>query len=161
MISTVTGRFWRTVYATDQQRALDGVKSPEGRYHHDGQKALYVSPTPEFSRIAVDIYLRDNDPPRIILPLALVGARLLDVRQDDVQRLLGLNGTEASTPWQPERAAGLPATSWIASDAARNAGADGMIYAARREPTRWHIVLFRWNVSNGPQVSIDGPPIPF
>jgi hypothetical protein len=55
----------------------------------------------------------------------------------------------------------LPATSWIASDAARRAGADGMIYAARSDPTRWHVVLFRWNIPAGPIIRQSGSPIPF
>lgn len=160
-MTSITGRFWRTIFAADLDRILEGVISPEGRYHHDRQKALYVSPTPDFSRDAVDIYLRDGDPPRIVVPLAIEGAKFLDVRQSDVQHALGLDGTEANTLWQPERKVGRPATSWIASDAVRNAGADGMIYAARSEPTRWHIVLFRWNGSDGPRITTDGPPIPF
>jgi RES domain-containing protein len=161
LITAISGRFWRTVFAADLPRVLESASSPEGRYHHDGQRALYVSPNPDFSRIAVDTYLRDGDPPRIIMPLAIERASLVDVRRPEVQGLLGLDGTEASTLWQPERAAGRPATSWIASDAVRNTGADGMIYAARSEPTRWHIVLFKWNGPDGPDIRTDGLPIPF
>jgi hypothetical protein len=161
MTAAVPGLFWRSVFATDVKRVLNGVKSPEGRYHHDGQVALYMSPSPEYSRIALNAYLRDGDAPRLIVPLAVQNANLADLRQPDTQRALGLNGTEASVPWLPERAAGRPATSWIASDAARTAGYDGIIYAARSDATRWHIVLFRWNETTGPQVRQSGPPIPF
>lgn len=120
-----------------------------------------MSPSTEYSRIAVDAYLRPDDPLRVIVPLDVTGANLADLRAPDVQRALGLNGTESGTLWQPERAMGHPATSWIASDAARNADADGIIYAARSDATRWHIVLFRWNASTGPQVTQSGSPIPF
>ncbi len=161
MIRPVSGQFWRSVFKTDLARVLDGARSPEGRYHHDGQAALYISPSPEFSRIAVDAYLRDGDPPRVIVLLALANARLADLRDPMVQQALDLNGTESGTPWQPERTAGRPATSWIASDAARNADADGIIYAARSDPARWHVVLFRWNGAEGPQIEQSGPPIPF
>ncbi len=161
MMIPVAGRFWRTVLASDVVRVLDGAVSPEGRYHHKGQEALYMSPLPEYSRFAVDACLRPDDPPRVIVPLDVTGANLADLRAPDVQRALGLNGTESGTLWQPERAMGQPATSWIASDAARNAGADGIIYAARSDATRWHIVLFRWNASTGPQVTQSGSPIPF
>jgi hypothetical protein len=160
-ITLLSGRFWRTVFAADQDHAVAGAKTPEGRYHHDGQSALYISPTPEYSRIAVDAYLQDGDPPRIIVPLFLGEARLIDVRLTAVQVALELDGTEAGKLWQPERLAGQPATSWIASDAARSTGADGMIYSARSEPSRWHVVLFRWNGVGGPEVRPDGPPIPF
>jgi RES domain-containing protein len=161
VIRTVSGRFWRSVFEADVARLLDGALSVEGRYHHDGQKALYMSPSPEYSRIAIDTYLRDGDPPRVIVPLDVGPAALADLRDPDVQRALGLDGTESGTLWQPERAAGRPATSWIASDAARNKDADGIIYAARSDPDRWHIVLFRWNAPAAPAVIADGPPLPF
>ena len=161
MIRPVSGRFWRSIYATDADCVLNGARSPEGRYHHDGQPALYVSPSPEYSRIAIDVYLRPDDPPRVIVPLDVSQARLADLRDPDMQRALGLKGHEASVPWQPERAAGLTATSWVASDAARDADADGIVYAARSDPDRWHIVLFRWNDTGGPTVSRAGPSLPF
>jgi RES domain-containing protein len=161
VIRTVSGLFWRSVFESDLARVLDGARTREGRYHHDGQPALYISPSPDYSRVAIDVYLRGGDPPRVIVPLQLTGARIADLRNKATQRALGLNGTEASVLWQPERAAGLPATSWIASDAARDAGADGMIYAARSDPARWHICLFRWNAGDGAQVRQAGPPIPF
>lgn len=157
----VSGRFWRSVFAVDADRVLEGARSPEGRFHHDGQVVLYLSPSPEFSRIGINAYLRPGDAPRVIVPLEVRGADLVDLRDPAVQGALGLNGTEAGTLWQPERAAGRPATSWIASDAARASGADGIIYAARSDPARWHIVLFRWNVPDGPQVEQSDPPIPF
>jgi RES domain-containing protein len=159
--TAVAGTFWRTVFAADLDRVLQGARSPEGRFHHDGQPALYLSPSPEFSRIAVDVYLRGGDPPRVIVPFEVSDAHLADLRGPEVQRHLGLDGTEASTLWQPERTAGRPATSWIASDAARSADADGIIYAARTDPQRWHIVLFSWNAATGPQVRQSGLPIPF
>jgi RES domain-containing protein len=161
MMTPVAGRFWRSVFATHVDRVLNGAWSTEGRYHHDAQPALYLSPTPEYSRIAIDAYLRPDDAPRVIVPFDVTDALLADLRAPDVQRALGLNGTESGTLWQPERAMGQPATSWIASDAARNAGADGIIYAARSDATRWHIVLFRWNAPTGPQVTQSGSPIPF
>jgi RES domain-containing protein len=162
VVCTVTnGQFWRVVFASQVAEVLRGAHSPEGRYHHDGQRALYISQSPDYARIAVDAYLKPDDPPRLIVPLALSDALLLDVRDPLVQRQLGLKGPEANTLWQPERAKGLPATSWIASDAVRNAGADGMIYGARSDPTRWHIVLFRWNAADGAQIRQSGPPIPF
>ncbi len=161
MIRPVSGRYWRSVFEADADRVLDGARNPEGRYHHDGQPALYLSPSPEFSRIAIDVYLRPDDAPRVIVPLDVAQARLADLRDPDTQRALDLKGHEASVPWQPERAAGHPATSWIASDAARDAGADGIVYAARSDPDRWHIVLFRWNDTGGATVRRAGPSLPF
>jgi RES domain-containing protein len=161
VIAAVSGQYWRSVFEQDLAHVLTGSRAPEGRYHHDGQPALYMSPSPEYSRIAIDAYLRDGDPPRLIVPLEPTNARLADLRDPVIQSHLKLNGTEASVPWQPERTAGLPATSWIASYAARKSGADGIIYAARSDPYRWHVVLFRWNVPSGPQIRQNGSPIPF
>ena len=161
MIRPVSGLFWRAVFEADAARFLRGAQAGEGRYHHDGQAALYMSQSPEYARIAIDTYLRDGDPPRVIVPLALEDANLANLRDPAVRRALALTGAESGTPWQPERAAGLPATSWIASDAARTAGADGIIYAARSDAARWHVVLFRWNGATGPKVRQNGSPVPF
>ncbi|MDO9524667.1 MAG: RES family NAD+ phosphorylase [Gemmobacter sp.] len=155
--ATLAGRFWRIVLADDLPRVLAGVKSAEGRFHHSGQSALYLSPSPEAAGHAVASYLKPGDPPRVVAPLRVINARVLDLRLESVQRPLGLTGAEAATPWQPQRARGLPATTWLASDAVRTAGADGMIYTARSDPTRWHLVLFRWNALCGAQVETDGP----
>ncbi|MGB3316229.1 MAG: RES domain-containing protein [Albidovulum sp.] len=105
-----SGRVWHSVFATRRDLALDGAQHREGRFHHDGQKALYLSPTPEHARLAISVYVGPDDPPRVILPLQLSMAQLLDLRDAGVQRQLGLQGHEASVNWRPERAAGLPAT---------------------------------------------------
>ena len=72
---------------------------------------------------------------------------------------LALQAMKPPSPGLPERAAGLPATTWTASDAVRAAGACGMIYTARSAPDRWHLVLFRWNLTNGARLAPDGDPI--
>ena len=157
----ISGRYYRILFASDLSRLLQGAITPEGRFHHSGQPAFYMSPTPDAAAIAVATYLRDGDAPRIIAPLKVTNARILDLRRDDVLAHLGLNGAEPSVLWQPQRAKGLPATSWAASDAARHADADGMIYTSRKDPTRWHLVLFRWNTGAGAAVQEDGPAQPF
>lgn len=53
-------------------------------------------------------------------------------------------------------ALGKPATSWQASDAALNAGGDGMIYRSRKSPDRWHLVLWHWNTPGCAQIQVDG-----
>ena len=156
----ISGRFYRILFAADQSRLLQGAITPEGRFHHSGQAALYMSPTPEAAKIVVATYLSDGDPPRIIAPLKVTNARVLDLRRGDVLAHLGLTGAEPSVLWQPQRAMGLPATSWAASDAVRGAGADGMIYTSRKDPARWHLVLFHWN-TGAAIVQEDGPAQPF
>lgn len=158
--SKPAGRFWRILPETALSAALDPVLSPEGRFHHSGQRTLYCSPSPEAAGQATARYWTPQDPPRVAIPLHLGRARLADLRDPAVLRALGLTGQEAAIPWLPERAAGQPATSWRASDAARSAGFDGMIYTARSAPARWHLALFRWNLADGPRLRRSGAPVP-
>ncbi|WP_323038413.1 RES family NAD+ phosphorylase [Gemmobacter sp.] len=156
-VTDLSGRFWRILPAAADP--LSPVRSAEGRFHHSGQAALYCSPTAEAAGHAVAAYRRPGDAPRLAYPLFLCAARIADLRQPATVRALGLTGQETAVPWLPERAAGLPATSWTASDTARAAGACGMIYTARSAPDRWHLVLFRWNLANGARLAPDGAPI--
>ena len=157
----VAGTFYRIAFARHAGSVLDGVIHPEGRFHHDGQPALYASPTPEGAAVAVDIYIKENDPPRVLIPLALRDAHLADLRDTATCAVLGIDPAWPSVPWADQRARGQPATSWQASDAVRDSGADGMIYASRRAPDRWHIVLFRWNGAGGAKVTLGGDPTPW
>ena len=156
-MNLLSGRFYRIVFAADLGRVLDGVRTPEARFHHSGQPALYLSPSPEAAGFAVASFVGADDPPRVLVPIRVEGARVVDLRDAAHCAALGLAGHEPSVPWQPERAEGRPATSWRASDAARASGADGMVYVARSEPSRWHLVLFRWNLPGGPVLKQDGP----
>lgn len=152
------GRFYRITFATDIARALDGVIHTEGRFHHTGQAAFYCSPTKQAAAAAVAVYVKPRDARRVIIPFDITDAMLCDLRNPDTCTALGIDPETPSVPWAPERQIGLPATSWQASDAVRETGADGMIYTCRRHPrTRWHIVLFRWNQSSGAQVRRAGP----
>lgn len=160
-MTPLSGRFYRIAFAADAPGVLEGVKRPEGRFHHDGQPAIYMSPTKGFAAIAVDAYLRPDDPPRVTIPLQVSGAHILDIRDPATEPALGLRGGESVVPWRPERAAFKPATSWHTSDAARAAGVDGMIYPARSTSERWHLVLFRWNFPGAAIVRKDGAPTPF
>ena len=69
---------------------------------------------------------------------------------------LNIDPALAAVPWLPERAKGLPAATWGVSDLARASGACGMIYSARSEPSRWHLVLFRW-----PGARLTGKVLPY
>jgi RES domain-containing protein len=141
----LSSRLYRIVFAQHADAVLNGVIHHEGRFHHDGQAALYASPTPETAAIAIDIYLKPGDPDRLMVPLELSDAHVADLRDPATCAALAIDPIWPGVPWADERALGRCATSWRASDAARAAGADGMIYASRRAPKRWHVVLFDWN----------------
>lgn len=152
----LNGLFYRIVPRIRRAQALAPAISPEGRFHHDAQPSLYVSSRPDWAEHAIRTYVRDGDPLRVICELRLDGARVLDLRNPDHCAEWDIDPSLAAVPWLPERAQGLPASTWEVSDRARATGADGMIYSARTEPTRWHLVLFRW-----PGMRLTGRVLPY
>jgi len=154
--ASLDGLFYRIVPAARLAEALAPAVSPEGRFHHDGQPTLYVSPRPDWACHAIQPYIRAGDPPRVICELHLTGLTVLDLRDPAHCAEWAINPGLAAVPWLPERAKGLPATTWQVSDRARTSGAHGMIYTARSAPARWHIALFRW-----PRTSLTGRVLPY
>ncbi len=152
---------WRIIFECDMSRVLQGVLHHEGRFHHSGQPAFYASPDPKFVDHTIQAFVRPYDPPRIMVPLMLRNAHLLDLRDPAICKRMNITPQTPSVPWQPERQVGQKATSWQASDAVRDSGADGLIYAARSAPERWHVVLFKWNHPKRTQLEISGKPIPW
>ena len=153
--------FWRIVFTSDAPNVLAGSLMPEGRFHHDGQQALYLSPDPIWAGHAVKAYVKTDDRPRVIVPVSVQADAVADLRDTATLDSLRLRGHEAAVPFLPERAAGRVATSWRASDAAREAGAQGMIFPARRDPSRWHLVLFSWNEPGGATAALQGSAEPW
>ncbi|MBE9639460.1 RES family NAD+ phosphorylase [Salipiger mangrovisoli] len=140
----IAGRFYRIVPTARRDQALSPALSPEGRFHHSGQPTLYVSSRPDWAEHAIQAYVKEGDPPRIICELEVAGARVLDLRDAAQCADWRAEPALAAVPWLPERAAGNAASTWRVSDLARQGGADGMIYTARSAPSRWHLVLFDW-----------------
>ncbi len=128
-----TGEVWRIVFTADAARAAAPVPSPEGRFHHSGQPAIYTSLTQEGCGVAIRRYLRGDDVPRVIVPLHIKATRLVDLTEA---------GAAPSVVWQDVRAAGQPAPTWTLSDAARAQDAQGMFYRSRSRPDLTHLVLF-------------------
>ena len=127
------GTAWRLIDAATVDRATLPVASPEGRFHHDGQPAIYTSLTPEGCGIAIRRYLRTDDAPCLLVPLTVAAARLVDLRGA---------GAAPSVVWQDSRASGALAPTWALSDAGRDRGAQGMFYRSRSRPDLVHLVLF-------------------
>jgi len=150
------GLFYRIVPQARAAKALAPAISPEGRFHHDAQPSLYLSWRPDWACHAIAPYVRATDPPRVICELHLTGAKVLDLRNAAHCAAWNIDPALAAIPWLPQRAQGLPASTWEVSDRARTSGADGMIYTARSEPSRWHLVLFRW-----PGASLTGRVLPY
>lgn len=145
-MTSFTGSAYRLVF-TDQD-ALLPVRSPEGRFHHSGQFAIYTSLTPEGCGVAIKRYLGDNEAPRHIVPLWVTLDRVADLRGQ----------TAASVVWQDDRARGQIPSTWRLSDAARADGAQGMLYSSRSRPDLTHLVVFT-NVQG--RLRTAGAPLPF
>ena len=64
--------------------------------------------------------------------------------------------TEASIVWQDMRARGAASSTWDISDAARETGAQAMLYSSRSRPDLSHIVVFQTS-----SLSFVGPVTPF
>lgn len=161
MVGMQGERVYRAVFATEIETVLAPVASPEGRFHHAGQAALYLSETVEGVEVAMATYLRADDPPRLVVPLAMSGGRLFDARREGDLRDLGLAPGAGSVRWQEDRAAGRRPLSWALADAVRATGADGMLYASRKRPDLTHLALFRWNRPGALQLACAGAPLPF
>ncbi|MFZ1468338.1 MAG: RES family NAD+ phosphorylase [Paracoccaceae bacterium] len=138
-----SGTVWRAMVAGADP--LAPVRSPEGRFHHGGQWAIYSSLTAQGCAVAIARYLRADDPPRVVVPLSVT----LQVINHTGQPAL-------SVVWQDLRASGgLPPT-WAHSDNARAAGAQGLLYSSRSRPDLTHLVLF-----DAAAIRAAGAPRPF
>lgn len=134
-----SGTVWRIMWANAAD-PLTPVQSPEGRFHHSGQTAIYTSLSAEGAGVAIKRYLRPNDPPRVIAAIEVQATRILDLRQPDA--LPDHIPTNASVVWQDVRATGAAAPTWAISDAARAGGAQGVLYASRSRPDLTHLTIF-------------------
>lgn len=158
---SITGTFYRMIFSARQAEVLTSVSSPEGRSHYDGQPTLYLSETAEGTAVAVKRYMQANDPTRIICPLLVTNAHIVDLRDTAACDTLGIDTSNRSTEWQSLRAKGLRSPTWDISDRVRALGLDGMLYASRTRPDLTHLTLFKWNALGGPKVTQTDAPIPF
>ncbi len=157
---TLSGIYYRMKFLHEVGDILNQVRSPQGRSHYGGQRALYLSETPEGCRIATLIYRKADDPARGIFPLSVEGGEVVDLRNPDAVAALGIDRTHRQANWQEFRAQGLPSPTWEISDRVRELGLDGMIYESRSQPDLAHLTLFRWNETGGPKIRRVGDPIP-
>lgn len=160
-MTPLSGKFWRVRFVADDATLIAPAATPEGRFHHSGQTALYLSGSAEGAVIATMTYVGPGDAERAVYPLAVAGARVIDLRDPIAVARHGLDVTHRAARWQEDRAAGRPARTWAISDAARATGADGILYASRKRPDLAHLALFRWNEPGAARVTRAGDPRPF
>lgn len=145
------GQFYRAIFERDLPHPLRAAQAPEGRFHHDGQQALYLSPSILAVRVAMQTYLAPNDPPRQIVPIWVEADDIVDLRQTETLSDLGCSLDDLGVNWRAAHARNCPASSWARSDAAHETGAEGMIYASRNAPDIWHLALFRGTTATARQ----------
>ncbi|MCJ2143433.1 RES domain-containing protein [Methylobacterium sp. E-066] len=155
----VEGTFFRSVPADKVEHVLS-PPSPEsaGRYHRLGQAALYMSPSIEWATVAVSGYIREEGRPRVVVPLVMSEAYVLDQHDEDACRSVGIDRDQSNVSWRQTLASGQEPPSWQNADAARAGGADGIVDRSRLIPGGWHICLFRWNELGGPSIVVCGEP---
>ncbi len=141
----LSGTFYRLIDKARAGEILAPARSPEGRFHHDGQRALYLSETPEGCRVAMARYRELTTPEQTVVPLTLTNAHVLDLRDPAQCGRFYVDPSSMNLVWQDLP---RPSPTWSISDAARAAGADGLLYPSRSRPELTHLTLFRWN---GPQ----------
>ncbi len=156
----ISGRFFRSVLA---DRVNDVLAPPlpgsAGRYHRPGQTTLYMSPRLEWAMIAVSGYIREDGRPRVVIPLMVGVAHVLDQHDEAACHAIGIDRERSNAPWRAALEAGDEPPSWRNADAARASGADGIIDRSRMIPGGWHVNLFQWNDLGGPRVEVCGEPV--
>ncbi|MFT9198743.1 RES family NAD+ phosphorylase [Gluconobacter oxydans] len=131
-IISFDGPVWRLLPKTLAGNPTVIATAPEGRFHHSGQIAAYASLSAEGASVAIQRYLSDQIE-RVLIPMRLTAKRVADVR--------GMPA--ASVVWQDLRDDGIPSPTWLFSDAARQAGAEAMLYSSRSRPDLSHVVVFK------------------
>ncbi|MEL6682508.1 MAG: RES family NAD+ phosphorylase [Pseudomonadota bacterium] len=159
-VLTLNGIYYRIKALAEADAILEPAHAPEGRSHRDGQRALYLSETPEGCMVATARYTNEATPPRGIFPLRVSKARVVDLRDHAATAALKIDTTHRAVEWQSLRAQGLPSPTWDLADRVRALGLDGMLYASRSDPRKTHLTLFRWNEEgSAAQVKQADPPL--
>ncbi len=144
-VLTLDGIYYRMKALTEAADILAPAHAPEGRSHREGQRALYLSASPEGCVVATARYTDDATPGRGIFPLRVTNARVVDLRDDAATAALGIDTRHRAIEWQSLRANGLHSPTWDLADRVRALGLDGMLYASRTDPQKTHLTLFQWN----------------
>jgi len=125
------GPVWRLLPMSLAKTPSIPAQAPVGRFHHSGQAAAYASLSVEGVAVAMRRYL-DDGVKRALVPMWLKSDHVVDQR----------GNPEASVVWQDIYASGEASPTWVFSDAARDAGADAMLYSSRSRPDLSHVVVF-------------------
>jgi RES domain-containing protein len=132
LLTTFDGPVWRLMPDSMIDTPQAPAAAPEGRFHHSGQVAAYCSLSAGGTTVAIQRYLSDGVR-RVLIPMWLAAKSVADIRDNE----------SASVVWQDVRASGVPSPTWEIADAAREAGAQAMLYSSRTRPDLSHVVVFQ------------------
>jgi len=158
----LTGLFYRMKFQHEADDILGPARAPHGRAHYPGQRALYLSRSPEGTVVASRIYVKPDDPVRCIFCLKVENATVIDLRDPIAANHYDIDTNLRLIDWKAYRDRQQYSPTWVLSDRIRELGFDGMLYASRSDPENTvHLTLFKWNEPNAAQVSDTGDAIPW
>lgn len=151
LMRTVTGSFFRAVDPAYREEALSGSRSA-GRYSPPDVPTLYLSSSRAGVAAAMIAHTRDSTPDLEVMRFSVEAARIVDLRDHEALRSVGLDPADAAADWQSVVAAGGSPSSWSVRERLERLGAHGLIDPSRKQPQLWHLTLFRWNTDGAPRV---------
>ncbi|WP_430592087.1 RES family NAD+ phosphorylase [Humidisolicoccus flavus] len=155
----IRGTFYRAIDPRFREHAIRGSRAA-GRYSRADQPTLYLSSSIEGVEAAMIAHSQSRASSLEIVELTVEAQNIVDLRDPEALKLLGVDLVDATAPWQELAAAGRAPASWSVRDRLTAAGANGLIDPSRQSPGLWHLVLFRWNTPGAPAVAISGNPRP-
>lgn len=152
LMCTVTGSFFRAVDPEYRSAALEGSRSA-GRYSPPNTPTLYLSSSREGVAVAM-ITHTDHRAPRLeVLEFGVQAERIVDLRDHQALKRMGVDPADAAADWQELVAAGGSPASWKVREVLEGFGAQGLIDPSRKQPHLWHLTLFSWNKADAPTVT--------
>jgi RES domain-containing protein len=153
VLTSISGKFVRLSFPDQADIALNhpAPERPAARFNRLGQSALYLSPDELSARVAIGEYVKENDPPRVLVTYEVAPCTVIDLHHPEAADLY----SRARQPWQSALSQGEDPSSWAAADTIRSMPeAVGLIDPSRRRPGLWHITLFRWNERYAPALRL-------
>jgi RES domain-containing protein len=154
----VVGKFYRAIDPGLREFAIAGSRSA-GRYSRADEPTLYLSSSVDGVEAAMIAHKDGRSADREIVEVDVEATRIVDLRDGDSLKAVGLDLADAVAPWQDIAVAGGTPSSWRVRDRLVEAGANGLIDPSRKSPGLWHLVLFRWNEADAPTVRLGGPSV--
>lgn len=151
--TTIRSSFFRAVNPAFRELALAGSRSA-GRYSRAHEPTLYLSSSIAGVNAAMIAHRGARAERLDVVRVEVEAQGIIDLRDTEVLRAIGIDVADAVAPWQDDVAAGRSPRSWAVRNRALEVGAAGLIDPSRRDPGQWHLVLFRWNDGDAPSVRL-------